>query len=45
MVKNGEGLGTHVRWTQGGRREGRVGEAVPNYKSVGTGYKSEFLTI
>ena len=25
MAKNGEGLGTHVRWTRGGCREGRVG--------------------
>ena len=25
VVKNGEGLGTHVRWTRGGCREGRVG--------------------
>ena len=25
VAKNGEGLGTHVRWTRGGCREGRVG--------------------
>ena len=45
MAKNGEGLGTHVRWTQGGRKEGRVGEEVPNYKCVRPGCESEFLTI